>query len=158
MMKCTNIWLLVVSFMLFTLIGCDNTLDNFDTEKDPLIGKIGGEDWKYISGGARSDLRTNQIAGLLTGLNVQEPCAIRVLGEPYLELRVPGRIGNYNLPSANGEVTLIFVSRNGEQRLSVTGGFMEIAALSGRQALGRINASVDDDNTVEGSFLLEICD
>ncbi|MFY0605703.1 MAG: hypothetical protein JXR10_03250 [Cyclobacteriaceae bacterium] len=157
MMKSSKLFFGVLAALMLCFSGCDNTLDNFDTDKDPLVGKIGGEDWSYISGGAKARPTTSQIEGFLTGLNVIDPCTIRVLGEPYLELSLPSRIANYNLPSASGEVKLVFVSRNGDKRLSVTGGYLEIVALSGRQALGRINATVDDDNFVEGSFLLEIC-
>jgi hypothetical protein len=148
--------LFIFIYLLSAIVSCESSIDQFDTEKDPLVGKIGGEDWKYASGNARFNVNTNSLSGLLVAKGVQDPCAIRLSGDAHLTLIVPAERGTYNLGIFNGP-EIIFNTPSGAQRFTASGGFIQIAAINSRQALGYINATFDDDNYVQGAFLVDIC-
>jgi len=157
MMKLQSVLFAITLTVLTLSIGCDTTLDDFDPSEDPLTGKIGGEEWTYSSAYASENIRTSILEGLLILQDIQDPCAIRLPTDPYISIKVPSLRETYNLPSINGNIEVIFNTRNGAKRLTASGGFIQVVAFSGREAIGFINATFDDDNFVEGSFVLEIC-
>ncbi|MFT6882048.1 MAG: hypothetical protein ACI83W_000396 [Marinoscillum sp.] len=142
--------------LLSAIVSCESSIDQFDTEKDPLKGKIGGEDWEYASGNARFNVITNYLSGIMVAKGVQEPCAIRLSGDAHLTFQVTAERGTFNLGNFNGP-EIIFNTAAGAQRFTASGGFIQIAAIDSRQALGYINATFDDDNYVQGAFLVDIC-
>ena len=139
------------------LSSCEDDISGFDLEKDPLKGKIGGEEWQYAVGSANANNSSYYLEGLIVGESAQDPCAIRVSSKPHLSLKIPGRKGSYNLPFAANEGYVVFNLPNGAKKLTASGGFIEVVAVGSQQLIGYMSADFDDDNTVKGSFLLEFC-
>jgi len=140
------------------LSSCKDDISGFDLEKDPLKGKIGGEEWQYAAGSANVNNSSYYLEGLIVGESTQDPCAIRVSSKLHLSIKIPGRKGSYNINSSlNSEATIIFNLPNGVKRFTATGGFVEVVAVGSQQLIGYMSADFDDDNTVQGSFLLEFC-
>lgn len=139
------------------LDACDSDINDFDVEKDPLKGMIGGQDWTYVTGNAQHDSFANSLTGLIMAESKPDPCAIRVSNEAHLAIRIPALRQSINLPYANNQYYVIFSLPNGTKRLTASGGFIEVVAISTTEMIGYISADFDDGNTVKGAFRLEIC-
>lgn len=150
--------LLSISVLLMALLtSCDNDINDFDPELDPLKGKIAGQDWQYAAGNAQFDGFRNDVEGLIIGEGVQDPCGVRVTSKAHLRVRFPADRRNFTLPFIDNEGYVIFNHPNGAKRLTASAGFIEVVAISGTEVIGFINADFDDNNTVQGSFELRVC-
>lgn len=155
MKKLTSLTLFVLSaFCILSLTNCD---DNSDVEAAPLTGTIGGEAWSYKYAKAFyneiDDLYDVELYG--TQHTEDDPCSIFISGEAHLSIQVPNAMGNYQVPS---DIQVLFDQPGTDNAFfRATGGFVEITAASGGQVVGFIQASFDDENTVEGTFSFSRC-
>ena len=145
-------------FLLIPLIllgSCDSDTNKFDLDKDPLKGVIGGKSWAYAVGNAQ--YTSNTITGLILAEEVQEPCAVRLTSDAHLSVKMPAIRGNHNLPFINNNGHVIFDLAGSSTRYTATSGFIEVVELNGSEVVGYISAEFDDNNHVQGSFLLQVC-
>ncbi|REE01735.1 hypothetical protein [Marinoscillum furvescens] len=140
------------------VLGCGEKIQDFDPNKDRLEGKIAGEAWAYRTGNLRYSTSINALTGLIVDFDVQEPCGVRLTSQPHVELRIPAQRGNYDLNSfTDNRLYLKLHHENSTKIYTATAGFVEVLAISQLEAMGFISAEFDENNKVQGSFLLRIC-
>ena len=154
MKKFLGIYLLL-SLVLFS--GCDDEVNNFDLSKDPLSGLIGGADWEYTGGRLLYSTLSNQAAGNIYNELLEDPCLKPNTIAAHLQVAFPTAKGNYNLPFINNTGYIRFATPNGGPIYTAAGGFIEIVEVTSFEIVGYISADFDDNNTVQGSFLIQIC-
>ncbi len=142
--------------MLIVFVNCDN--DN--GLSGPLVnGTIGGETWEYQFAKANYLSSTDEFAVEMFGQLEMEtdPCVI-VSINAYISFTISNEEGYYPLPLSEGTKNLKFhQSGVGQQFLDATSGFIEITSIEGRRVGGYIQAIVDDENTIEGTFAFDRC-
>ena len=148
------------TLFFLALCGCDDQINKFDLEKDPLSGKIGGVEWEYSANGGRVDYSnfSNQATGkIFNDPNLTDPCLKILSNEAHLDVAFFTQRGNYTLGLIDsGEIK--FVTPNGGAIYTATSGFIEIVEVNAFEIIGYISADFDEDNFVQGSFLVRICD
>ncbi len=149
---------LVISIVSLTgIFSCGSDVNDFDPEKSPVKGVIGGEDWEYQSANGLYNASYGFIEGRMLPDSLADPCAVRVTSKPHLFFRVPAQRYNFNLPTIDGSAVVNFNFDNGSKNLTASGGYIEIVEISGNYAIGALNAVFDDENEVQGTFLIQIC-
>lgn len=146
----------LVLIALSGILSCDDTLDDFDPSKNPLTGKIGGEEWTYGSGWVGTQGFSNLLQGLIL-LNPKDPCSVRLTNAGHIQVRFPAAEQTFDLPFPTQDGHVIFAETNGGRQLTASSGFIQLVSITGREAIGFLSADFDDDNFVEGTFVLEIC-
>ncbi len=134
--------------------------DKIDIPNTPLAGKIDGQDWEfkfgnaYIFSGGQIPEYTFRL--LSTSELGNDPCPIVSTTKAHLKMVLPLGTGSYSIPFSDFNETVKFDYGNGTV-LAATSGFVEIFAIDQNQLIGYIQAVLDDDNIVEGRFVIEIC-
>lgn len=150
--------ILIFSFVgIGFFISCNGNVNNFDASKDPLTGLIDGQKWDYASANGNYYSNTNSIRGMIMVEDTNDPCGIVVTNNPHLTVQFPAQRQTYTLTGAGQGFYVIFNTKNGEKRLTATGGFIQIVSVSTAGAIGYINANFDDNNDVKGAFTLTVC-
>lgn len=135
--------------------------DEIDIPDIPLAGKIAGQDWEYefmsssqygqTTGGFKYTLRFH------SSEDVTNNCAT-ISTKPHLNVIMPVQVGSYSLPLVVNSETLVFDYGNGT-KFQATSGYIEILArdeFTGKIA-GYIQAISDENNSVEGRFIANLC-
>lgn len=149
---------LVFSIMsLATVFSCDSDVNDFDPERSPVKGVIGGQNWEYQSANGLFNASYGFIEGRMLPDSLSDPCAVRVTSKPHLFYRVPAQRNQFGLPTVEGSAVVTFNFEEGNKILTASGGFIEIVEINGNYAIGALNAVFDDDNEVQGTFLIRIC-
>ena len=148
---------LAVILAISAIVSLTNCGENSDIEAAPLAGTIGGEAWSYKYAKAFyneiDDLYDAELYG--SQQTESDPCSIFISGESHVSMQVPNAMGNYQVPS---DIQVIFDQPGtGNEFFRATGGFVEITAAAGGQVVGFVQATFDDDNTVEGTFSFSRC-
>ena len=136
-------------------IGCSDNLKDFDPTEDPLTGMIGGEEWTYTKGRVAFSNTSNFASGLILAENTNDPCAVVATVNPHVSLSFPAIRGNYTLSVDNVEV--VFNLQGGSVKLTAPSGFLEIVSVAGTEVIGFLSAYLDDENSVEGTFVMNAC-
>ncbi|MBR09613.1 MAG: hypothetical protein CMP48_18250 [Rickettsiales bacterium] len=153
-MKKVILLLAIGSLILFS--SCDDDVNNFDLDKDPLSGKIGGVDWSYTGGRVDYSTISNQAAGKIFNQELTDPCLTVNTINAHLDIALFTALGTYNIGLLNsGEVR--FILPNSSARYTAATGFIQIVEVTQFEIIGYLSARWDDDNFVEGSFLVNIC-
>lgn len=148
--------------LLFLLVvqvciaGCGNNEIQIPNQR--LVGTVSGEEWNYKSANAflfSSDFKY-EIKFLSTNESAEDPCAVPSPGSPYVSIVLSPVIGSYSLPLPNLQESARFHESVGLGVIA-TSGFLEIFDVNGGRIFGYMQAVLDDDNTVEGSFEAIIC-
>ncbi|MEO9482919.1 MAG: hypothetical protein ABJG47_05710 [Ekhidna sp.] len=135
--------------------------NNIQLPDQTLEGKINGLDWNYSSANAylvSSDFQY-QARFLSDEEAVSDPCA---LPSPSLRnvraIFRPATGPFFVAPQAldNNQVQVTF-DISPSQRLVASSGFMEIYVIDNQVVIGFLQAVLDDDNTVEGTFEIRLC-
>lgn len=140
---------------LLILISCGNETG---LDQDLLNGVIGGGEWRYQFAKANFDFN-GSVDIEMYGQMEQEtnPCVINSI-EGYISVTLPTETGTYTLPLPIQSETLRFHQPGVGQMLFVANsGFVEVFTVEGRRVAGYIQASFDEDNTVEGTFIFDTC-
>lgn len=148
---------IIFAMIMLGLLGfsaCDNELG----EDLPLLnGMVGGEDWDFKLGKAFRDPFGEELD--VSFYSEQEfgddPCAIGNSNNTHLTITIPFAVGNYNIPQ-NGE-SLVFQQAGTNASFQAASGFIEITQLTGLRGVGYLQATFDEQNTVEGRFQFDIC-
>ncbi len=147
---------LMISVSLLLLVGCKDQY--FEIENDPLVGEIDGKEWIFGSGRIRYDQFYAQgLTGILFEEKLTDPCIKVNTVDPPLSISIPYDRGNFNLPFATPNYYVVF-SEDGVTEYTANTGFIEIVAVTSTEVVGYLSASYDDDNHVQGSFSLRLCD
>lgn len=152
----------VLLVVLALCSSCNNDVNDFNPDKDPLTGMVGGEDWTYGSGNASYEYFSGDYTGIILDVDLDDPCT-RVPGgvsESHLVVRFPAQRGNYNLPYINntGNTAEVIFDLPDGKRYTATAGFLEIVQITSTDIVGFISADYDEEsNYVEGAFILRIC-
>ncbi len=148
-----------IGLILFLAVsGCDNEVNNFDLDEEPLAGKIEGTDWHYTVGRLEYSSVSNQAAGNIYNETLSDPCLRLHTIEAHLQVAFPTADGYYNLPFINNTGYIKFVPPNGGTSYTASGGFIQIVEVNSYEIIGYISADFDDNTFVKGSFLARICD
>lgn len=141
------------------LFGCGN--DNIQLPDQLLEGQINGEEWRYKSANAYL-ISSNFIyrARFLSDEEaVSDPCT---LPSPSLRnvraIFKPAEGSFFVAPQVidDNQVQVSF-DISPSRSLVASSGFMEIYAIDNLVVIGYLQAVLDDDNTVEGSFEIRLC-
>ncbi len=147
---------LMISVSLLLLVGCKDQY--FEIENDPLVGEIDGKEWIFGSGRIRYDQFYAQgLTGILFEEKLTDPCIKVNTVDPHLSISIPYDRGNFNLPFATPNYYVVF-SEDGVTEYTANTGFIEIVAVTSTEVVGYLSASYDDENHVQGSFSLRLCD
>jgi hypothetical protein len=141
---------------LLVLASCNNELDIPDV---PLAGKVAGEDWQFAFMSRTpysADKSTFYFFSTLE--SIADPCAVFSSSKPHLRVILPLAVGSYGVGASFNPENLKFVHGNGTE-LDATSGFIEIFAIDyqSRRIAGYIQALSDENNTVQGRFVAELC-
>jgi hypothetical protein len=78
-----------------------------------------------------------------------------ISSETHLSIIIPNAVGNYQVPS---DLQVVFeLAGSGNDNFRATSGFVEVTEAAGGIIVGYMQASYDDDNTVEGTFSFSRC-
>ena len=146
--------LLIGGIALITLTNCG---DNSELESEPLDGIIAGEAWTFKYAKANYNEIDNLYDAELYGTQQtnDDPCSIFISGESHLSIQVPNSTGNFQVPA---DIQVIFeLPGGGNDLYRATSGFVEVTSSAGGQIVGFIQASYDDENSVEGTFSFRRC-
>lgn len=137
--------------------------DEVELPDEVLQGKIDGEEWTYKSANAyleSADFRY-RVTFLSTEETVSDPCALRSTAKRHITafLRFPEYSGDYTLTPqlVNDNEVVVTFNADISGSLVASSGFMSIFAIENRVVFGYLQAVLDDDNTVEGSFQIRLC-
>ncbi|WP_420317260.1 hypothetical protein [Ekhidna sp.] len=150
---------LIFSSLILITIGCSG--DEIQLPDNLLEGSIDGKDWNYKSANGylvSSDLRY-QVRFLSSDENVSDPCTLPSPTRAHVKaIFRPAERSYFVTPQAidNNQVQVSF-ELSTSQNLVATSGFMEIYAIDNQVIIGYLQAVLDDDNTVEGSFEIRLC-
>lgn len=150
-------WLAIVLITGFSvLMACDDQVNRYDLERDPLKGKINGTDWQYKGGSSLYDALTSSVTGIIFSQEAADPCGIRITSSPHMSVKLPTTRGSYNLPFIGDQYYIRFSTGSGVQ-YTATSGFVDIVEVTSLEIIGYISADFDDQNAVQGAFLQRIC-
>jgi hypothetical protein len=85
-----------------------------------------------------------------------DPCDIFFSGFASLQAQLPKETGVYSLPFESQSESVTFSLPDGSFLISQSGQ-VQITSVSSSVVAGNMTARFDDDNFVEGSFALSIC-
>ncbi len=144
-----------ILFFVLLLLSCKDQY--YELDKDPLMGKINGEEWVFGSGRVSFDPFSNQgLRGIMLQETLNDPCARVLSVEPHLSILIPAGVGNYNLNT--GDIYYVKFSVDGVTEYTASSGFIQIVGSTQTQLIGFLSANFDDGNNAQGSFSLRLCD
>ena len=153
-----NIFFYLILSQLAILLACSG--DNIDLPDEILAGKINGVDWEFRTGSVSfTGGNGNQYLLFSTLESTDQGCSLVSSTNPYLSIKLPTGSGNYSIPiPPNQGDNVKFIHGDGTI-LSATSGFVEIVGVNQgtNELVGYLQALFDDNNTVQGTFRLEVC-
>lgn len=154
-MRITSLFFMLIALLLATSCG----QNEIQLPDQVLSGKIGGEDWEYkFANGflVSSDLKY-RIQFLSTEELATDPCSVPSTGNRFISMEIPYQLISRSIPFPIIEESPKFHITISNEVIA-SSGFLEIFDISGPRILGYMEASVDDENVVSGSFEAIICD
>ena len=146
--------------MLSIVVGCGN--NDIQLPANELEGTIDGKDWVYKSANAfllSTDFQY-RVRFLSDKESVSDPCTLPSPGLSHVKAIFRPAIGvSYVVaPQAidNNQVQVAF-EISPSKSLIASSGFMEIYDINGQVIFGYLQAVLDDENIVEGSFQIRLC-
>lgn len=153
-MKTTPIFLLISGLLL--LASCGQNEIQLPDKK--LQGMVDGQEWEIKFANAyiySSDLKY-QIKFLSTEEGAKDPCAVPSTSNAHISIIMQLRPGSFSIPLPFTNESARFNWPNGSSAIA-TSGFLEIFDIDNSRIFGYLQAQLDDDNTIEGSFQAVIC-
>lgn len=135
--------------------------DEIELPQNELEGTINGQAWSYKSANGylvSSDFQYG-IRFLSSEETVKDPCTQPNPTITHVSAVFRPAMGSFFVaPQAidNNQVKVVFELSPG-QSLTATSGFMEVYAIDNQVVVGYLQAVLDDDNRVEGSFEIRLC-
>ncbi len=153
-MKVTSFFLLLLGLLILTDCG----ESEIQLPDQVLLGQVEGQAWELKFANAylySSDLKY-QIRFLSTRENAQDPCAVPSTSNSHISLIMPLQRGSFSIPLPITTESARFNWSDGSSAIA-TSGFLEIFDIDNLRVFGYLQAQLDDENTVEGSFEAVIC-
>ncbi|MEO9872370.1 hypothetical protein [Ekhidna sp.] len=156
-LKSRESFILSALMLLFTSCG----KDEIQLPDQILEGKINGEAWSYSSANGylvSSDFQY-RIRFLSSEESVNDPCTLPSPSIEHIKAIFRPSEGSFFVSPQvldNNQVQVSF-EISPSKNLIASSGFMEIFAIDGQVVIGYLQAVLDDDNTVEGSFEIRLC-
>ena len=149
--------LLILTFSCTLLFaGCAG--DEIQLPEGELSGEIGGKPWEYgLANGFRRGSQF-EFKFLSSAESVREACDLPFPGRPHVKALLSPRIGSFTVSTFAidpNQVQVVF-ELGGGQAITAVDGFMEIFDISGGEVAGYLKTGTDE-NKVEGSFRLQLC-
>jgi len=150
--------LFILFGLLSVLSGC--VKDEVNLPDQRLQGSVGKEAWEYdkANGFLQADL-TYQVRFISNKEPVSDPCTLPRPGLPHVKAVFKPAIGSFSVNTqvlADDQVQVAF-ELSPSTTITAVSGFMEIYDINNNVVLGYLQAALDEDNTVEGSFQLRLC-
>lgn len=152
--KTPLILILLMNGLLLTSCGDDQ----LDIPETPLQGQFAGEAWNFKFGNGNLYSTDGKYRFLLFSDEEvgDDPCTLVGSTRPHLAVILPIQEGSYSLPITPQNENLKFIFGDGKT-LSATSGFIEIFGIDNARLVGYMQAIVDEDNSLEGRFIIELC-
>lgn len=144
-----------IILLLVFLTSCGENINSVDLDKDPLRGTLNAEEWTALTGSGLYQDFTNSVSGLFVDFELNDPCALRATLLNNVEIQVPAYPNTYTL-SVSPYTKVIFHLQGGVQ-YTVPSGFIQVVKVTQNTVIGYLSADLDEENVVQGSFLLPIC-
>lgn len=157
--KSRKTFILLMLGLVSILSGCGS--DDVQLPNQQLEGKVDGEDWNYKSANGyliSSDFQY-RVRFLSDEESVSDPCTLPSPSLSHVKAIFRPAEGSFFVaPQAldNNQVQVSFeVSTS--RSLVASSGFMEIYAIDNLVVIGYLQAVLDDEHKVEGSFEIRLC-
>ncbi len=150
-----SVLIIAISGCLF-LSNCGK--DEIQLPEQDLTGKVDGEAWdlKFSSGFIFSSDLKYRVRFLSTQEGASDPCNVPSTGNTHVSIVIPLQRGSFSLPLPILEESARFHLADGNTILAASG-FLEIFDIDNARIFGYLQAQLDDDNSVEGSFEALLC-
>lgn len=160
--------------VLFLALGCKKSVEvtaDADLQrsqgqpeveyKNQLVqGLIGGQDWILMSGTAKpSPFDAGKLSLRLSNLQTDDPCNTYKMGDREVLTTVANQVGETQFGVGNPITTATFFiqSENRSDNLISGAGKIRIVEIGKEKVLGFIYTTIDEQNIVNGSFELSVC-
>jgi len=124
-----------------------------------LSGQVGGKSWSFVAGETDAFLSTDHYFTDLYDMPVDARCAgASPTGSTrQMILNIPKVVGEYPLSLALNATFSYDDGTGTYQNKIATQGLLEVKVLSSTELQGAARVHFDDGNSVEGTFVVEIC-
>ena len=144
--------------VLLLLSGCIK--DEIDLPDQRLQGSVGGVAWEYdkANGYLQANL-TYQVRFISNQEPVDDACMLPRPGLAHVKAVFKPSIGSFtvNTQALNDDQVQVAFELSPSTTVTAVSGFMEIYDINNAVVLGYLQAVLDDDNTVEGTFQIRLC-
>ena len=159
-MKLINYPTITIIFISLFLTGCPREVKPpYDFKSQNLKGKINNQPWEYSSGVARPSFTSEDTLRVgIYNAEFDNSCSYAI-SENGILFNVPKAEGLYIL-NANWDNFQTVTLYHGTTKEYGLGGAIEIVNIDyeARTISGRIDATVDNNSSVNGNFLITLCD
>ncbi|MEP5610942.1 MAG: hypothetical protein ABJP45_01770 [Cyclobacteriaceae bacterium] len=123
-----------------------------------LQGIVDGEEWemKFANAYIYSSDFKYQIKFLSTLEGAEDPCTVPSTSNAHISIIMQLRRGSFSIPLPIIDESARFIWSNGSSVIAASG-FLEIFDIDNSRIFGYLQAQLDDENTIEGSFEAFIC-
>ena len=123
-----------------------------------MQGSVTEEAWeiKFANGFIYSSDFKYEVKFLSTKEGASDPCAVPSTGNPFVSMIIPLQRGSFSIPLPINDESVKFHDGRGTT-LHATSGFLEIFDIDNSRIFGYLQAHRDDENSVEGSFEVVLC-
>ena len=145
--------------LLLSVSSCGG--DQLDIPDQPLQGSINGDEWSSeIANAYRLQGSFQYRVRFLSELEpVSDPCALPFPGLAHVKAIFSLSMGDFSVaPLAIDDNQVQVAFEIGATSLLATSGSMSIFDINNGIVVGFLQASFNDDNSVEGIFRINICD
>lgn len=148
-----------LGWLVVTLVGTAACGGGGTTEvsADPLAGSINGKPFTFVSGetnGFLSEGDDNFFSDLYG--EASTPCGFSHPTGPHLIASIPMTPGDYTL-SLQLNMTFTYDDGDTIQNLVATNGRLIVDEVTTTSVTGRLHGIYNDDNEVDGAFMLAVC-
>lgn len=141
---------------LLLLISCGENQIQLPDKK--LQGVVDGEEWemKFANAYIYSSDFKYRITFLSTLEGAEDPCTVPSTSNSHITLIMQLNRGSFSIPLPIVDESARFNWTTGGSAIAASG-FLEIFDIDNSRIFGYLQAQLDDENTIEGSFEAFIC-
>ncbi len=157
-----SLFLLSALGAVSVLVSCSSEDDAMDqASENPASGVIAGEAWEFDGGTAFFEEIDNKytinLLGVAEGLT-DDGCSILFPGEEYVRFTIDAEVGRTDVPfEFSSQGVKFYPDRSVGGFELATSGYVELTEITSGQVTGNIDAMLDSNNQVTGSFTVTIC-
>jgi hypothetical protein len=154
-------YLLTISLLVIASCG-DDAKPSYSFKNQTLSGKIGNTEWEYGDGYAEVyGLEANSELHVDLFMELDgEGCDLIPAGNEVL-FTVPNKVGIYplkgNLSDLENSMFINMFEEETTMNHLASKGAIEILSITESTVTGRVDAKVDEANTINGNFTVNVC-